>query len=105
MVNTTHDTKPNAVLALAQYAYTRVAPLFAQAKTIDPSIQFKLELNFADEASIIYKDDHLHVSSHWSRDGMFQWSRSLRTMEDVDAYAAQLADDVATIQAPEAVTA
>jgi len=98
-------SNPNTILALAQYAYTRVAPLFAQAKTVDPSIQFRLELNFADEASIIYKDNHLHVSSHWSRDGMFQWSRSLRTMEDVDAYAAALADDVATIQAPEAVTA
>jgi hypothetical protein len=102
---TLSQNNPDAIIALAQYAYTRVAPLFAQAKVIDPSIQFKLELNFADKDSVIFKDNHLHILSHWSRDGMFQYSRFLRTMEDVDAYAAHLAEDVATIQAPEAVTA
>jgi hypothetical protein len=98
-MTSTQGTKPNTILALAQYAYTRVAPLFAQAKTVDPSIQFKIELDFADTDSVIYKDNHLHISAHWSRDGMFQWSRFLRTMEDVDAYAAALADDVANLTA------
>jgi len=97
MVNTTHDTKPNAVLALAQYAYTRVEPLFAQAKAVEPSIQFDIDLVFADERSVYHKEAHLQVSSHWNRDGMFQMSSHLQSMADVDLFASNLTDDVANL--------
>ena len=102
---TISQNNPNAVLALAQYAYTRVAPLFAQAKTIDPSIHFEISMVFADQESWIHHECHVKVWAHWSGPGMFQHSDWLQTMEDVDAYAAALADDVAALQAPEAVTA
>lgn len=92
------STKPNAVLALAQYAYTRVEPLFAQAKTIEPSVQFSIELVFADDDSAYANESHVRIYSHWKRTRMFQWSDWLQSMEDVDRYAAKLADDVANLQ-------
>jgi len=98
-MNSTQSTKPNAVLALAQYAYTRVEPLFAQAKALDPSIHFEISMIFADQESWIHHECHVKVWAHWSRPGMFQHSNWLQTMEDVDTYAAQLADDVANLAA------
>lgn len=93
---TTQQT-PNAVLALAQYTYTRVEPLFAKAKKIEPSIQFDLNLIFADENSVYQHESHIKVYSHWGRDGMFQSSDWLQTMEEVDKYAAELAADVTAL--------
>ena len=93
----TQTTKPSAVLALAQYAYTRLEPSFARAKEVEPSIQFAIELNFADEDSVFYKGSHLHVLAHWARDGMFAQSTAMYSMEDVDRFAAKVADDAATL--------
>jgi rRNA pseudouridine-1189 N-methylase Emg1 (Nep1/Mra1 family) len=90
-------TKPNAVLALAQYAYTRVEPLFAQAKAVEPSIQFDIDLVFADKDSVYNHESHLRVYSHWNRDGMFQHSGWIESMDDVDLFASKLADDVANL--------
>jgi len=92
-MNTPQTTKPNAVLALAHYAYTRLEPSFAKAKEVEPSIQFDIELNFADEDSVFYKGSHLRVNAHWARDGMFVQSPALYSMEDVDRIAAQVASD------------
>jgi hypothetical protein len=98
-MNSTQSTKPNAVLALAQYAYTRVEPLFAQAKAVEPSIQFEISMIFADENSAHSEESHLRVYSHWTRRGMFQHSDWLQSMDDVDLFTSKLADDVANITA------
>ena len=98
-MNSTQRTKPNAVLALAQYAYTRVEPLFAQAKQVYPSIHFEISMIFADQDSWIHHECHVKVWAHWSGPGMFQHSDWLQSMDDVDLFTSKLADDVANITA------
>jgi hypothetical protein len=90
-------TKPNAVLALAQYTYTRTEPLFAQAKKIEPSIEFSIDMSFADESSVHLHESSIFVKAWWKRDSMFQQSSPLRSTDDVDQFAAKLAADVAAL--------
>ena len=88
-----HDT-----FWLGRYAHNKLAPLFTQAKAIEPSIQFIIELTFADKESMYSKENHINVASHWSRDGMFQMSSWLRDKDDVDRFAAKVKDDVANLK-------
>jgi hypothetical protein len=95
---TSPQNNPNAVLALAQYAYTRLEPLFAQAKTVYPELEWTIQLTFADAASKFSNTSHLNVYNVGTPE-FYSSSHRLTDMEDVDDYAAQLADDVANITA------
>lgn len=87
-----HDT-----FWLGRYAHNKLAPLFAQAKTIEPSLMFMISLTFADEESA-YNGNHVSVYAHWDRDGMFQYSSFLRTAADVDRLATKIREDVANLK-------
>lgn len=87
------------VLALAQYAHTRIEPLFARVKAVEPSLQFAIEANFADEDSCLDKESSVRVFAYWARSGMFQLSDHLRSMADVDKFAAKVESDVAELEA------
>lgn len=91
-------TKPNAVLALAQYAYTRLEPLFAEAKATYPALQWTLQLTFANEESMYSTSTHLTAYALGTPTEFGNTSFHLTSMEEVDAYAAQLAADVASLQ-------
>jgi hypothetical protein len=92
-------TTNNRVLALAQYAYTRLEPLFARAKEVEPSIMFTIELVFADEESAYARESHLLINAHWIRKGMFQHSDQLQTQPDVDQFAAKVFEAVEALTA------
>ena len=94
---TTPKNNPNDTFWLARYAHTQLAPLFEQAKTIEPSLMFAIQLTFADAESA-YHGDHVSVYAHWDRKGMFQYSMWHRTKEDVDQFAAKVAADVANLK-------
>ena len=96
---TSIQNNPNDMFWLARYAHNQLAPLFAQAKAIEPTIEVSIEMTFADEESKFSKDSHIGVNSHWARDGMFQHSTWMRTQADVDFFAAKLAADVAKLAA------
>ncbi|WP_028265914.1 hypothetical protein [Arthrobacter sp. MA-N2] len=89
------------VLALAQYAHTRLEPLFARAKAVDKSIMFSIEAVFADEDSVFHSGSYLKVWAHWSRGDVFQNSPHLESMPDVDKFAAQVEADVVKLEAAE----
>jgi hypothetical protein len=91
--NTSHD-----IFWLARYAHNTLAPVFAQAKAIEPSLQFQIEITFADEDSKFSHENHITIASHWGRDGMFQYSTWLRTKADVDRFAAKVEGDVTNLQ-------
>lgn len=94
---TSSNSNPNDVFWLARYAHNQTAPLFAQAKTIEPSLTVAIQMDFYDEEAV--QDSHINIYSHWSRDGMFQYSVWLKTKADVDWFVAKLAADVAKLEA------
>lgn len=96
---TTPQNNPNDTFWLARYAHNQLAPLFAQVKAIEPSLQFHVELTFADEDSKFSKDSHISVTSHWDREGMFQNSSWLRNKTDVDRFVIKVEADVAKLAA------
>lgn len=96
---TTSNANPNDTFWLARYAHNQLAPLFGRAKAIEPSLQFIIEITFADEDSRFSTDNHIDVTSHWGRDGMFQMSPWMRTKADVDRFAAKVTKDVANLSA------
>jgi hypothetical protein len=93
---TSIKNNPNDTFWLARYAHTTLAPLFAKAAAVEPTLTFHIELTFADVESV-HRGNHVSVHSHWARDGMFQYSPWLRTKADVDLLAAKVADDVAAL--------
>lgn len=98
-MTTPHDTKPDAILALAQYAYTRLAPLYATAKETYPELQWTIQATFADEASIHSNTSHLTVYTLGTPAEFYDPSYHLTSMVAVDEYAARVADDVAKLVA------
>lgn len=80
----------NEVFRLARYAYNTLAPLFAEVKTIEPSLQFSIDLTFADQDSRFQKDNHIQIDAHWNRGGMFLSSGHLHTQQDVDTLAVRI---------------
>jgi len=88
---------PNDTFWLARYAHNKLAPLFAQAKAIEPSLMFAIDLTFADEGSQ-HRGNHISVASHWDREGMFQMSWWIFTKAELDRFAAKVAADVATLE-------
>lgn len=96
-MNLINDTKPNAVIALAQYAYTRLEPLFAQAKAVYPELQWTIQLTFADEKSIHSNTSHLTIYTLGTPTEFYDPSYHLTDMEAVDAYTAQVANAVASL--------
>jgi hypothetical protein len=93
------QSNPNDTFWLARYTHNQLAPHFAAAKAIEPSLSFHIEITFADEDSKFGNENYLSVASHWNRDGMFQHSSWLRTKADVDQFAAKVAADVANLKA------
>lgn len=96
MTSTQHN--PNDTFWLARYAYNQLAPLFTRAKDVEPTLIFAIEVTFADETTA-HGGNHISVSSHWERDGMFQLSTWLRDRADVDRFVAKVAADVAALTA------
>ena len=96
---TSSQNNPNAVLALAQYAYTRLEPLFAQAKAVYPELQWTIQMTFADEASAYSDTSHLAIYALGTPIEFYEPSYRLTDMESVDAYAAQVAEAVKAVTA------
>lgn len=94
---TTSQDNPNDMFWLARYAHNTLGPLFAQAKTIEPSLTYSIQITFADTESV-HNGNHLGVYAHWDRDGMFQYSPWLRDKAAVDFFAAKVRDDVANLR-------
>ncbi len=90
---TDHD-----VFWLARYAHNTLAPLMDEAKAIEPSIQFHLELAFADADSKFQQDNHVNFLSHWGRDGMFLQTWHHRTKADIDKLAEQVRAKIDTLK-------
>lgn len=93
------STKPTQhdIFWLSRYAHNKLAPLFAQAKAIEPTVFFSIEMTFS-EAPATWDSSHISVMSHWKRKGMFQHSYCLKTQADVDRLAEQLRGDVADLK-------
>lgn len=86
---TDHD-----VFWLVRYAHNKLAPLFAEAKAIEPSIQVTLELQFANPDSVHQKVNSVAVASHWDRAGMFQHTYGLTDAAAIDRLAEKVRADV-----------
>lgn len=95
---TSNQSSAHYIFWLARYAHNTLAPILNQAKVIEPSIQFQIDMTFADAESVHSWAPHISVSSHWSRDGMFQMSSWLESKADIDRFAAKVAGDVAILQ-------
>jgi hypothetical protein len=89
---------PNDTFWLARYAHNTLAPIFAKAKAIEPTLSIHVELNFSDEDSRFGYSNSLSVNAHWSRKGLFQMSPQMRTQADVDRFAEKVAADVAALR-------
>ena len=95
---TSSKNNPNDMFWLARYAHNTLAPIFAEAKAIEPTLTYSIQLTFADVESV-HNGDHLGVYAHWDRDGMFQYSPWLRTKGEVDFFADKVQADVAELAA------
>jgi len=91
---TTHD-----VFWLARYAHNQLAPLFEQAKLVEPTTSFNIIMNFGDVEAYSYRENSLEVYSHWGRDGMFQMTTRLKNKAALDLFIAKLRKDVEKLQA------
>ncbi|WP_346924636.1 hypothetical protein [uncultured Arthrobacter sp.] len=78
---TDHD-----VFWLARYAYNTLAPLIAEAKSIEPSIRFSLEMRFPNTETH-HGDGSIAAYAHWDRDDMFLYTPAQRTKADIDKLA------------------
>lgn len=78
---------PNRTFWLARYAHNTLDPLIKQAKELEPSIQWTIELNFANQDSKHYKSNHISINGWWSRSGMFLYETHLTLPENVDRVA------------------
>ncbi|HEY8700081.1 MAG TPA: hypothetical protein VIM08_03800 [Arthrobacter sp.] len=96
----TSRQNPNDIFWLARYAHNQTASLFEQAKAVEPSTDFRINIEFCDVATV-YKGNHIGINSHWNRKEplMFQQSTWLYTKADVDRFAAKLAADVFKLEA------
>ena len=94
-------SKDHAVPALAQYAYTRLEPLFAQAKAVYPELQWTIKLTFADADSKYSDISHLSVYTLGTTTEFYASTSSyvLTDMETIDAYTSQVADAVKAVTA------
>lgn len=61
---------------LARYAYNQLAPALEEARRIEPSIYYRIELDF--------QSDLIVIAVHWDREGMFEYNHLVRAAEDVD---------------------
>lgn len=93
------NSNANDLFWLARYAHNTLAPLFNEAKAIVPTIQFHIELNFADADSAHNKYNSLNVASHWSRSDMFVHSICNQTKADIDQLAERVRADVDKLKA------
>ncbi|MDQ5860643.1 MAG: hypothetical protein M3536_00060 [Actinomycetota bacterium] len=95
---TSPKTTAHDIFWLARYAHNVTAPLFAQAKAIEPTISFSIEINFSEPGARFFETHAIVISAWWIRDGMFQMSSRLETKEAVDRFAAKVEGDVANLQ-------
>jgi hypothetical protein len=86
-IESAHD-----VFWLARYAHNTLDPLVKAAKQYDPTIQWSIELVFADKDSHFAKDNHIDLKAHWKRDRPIMLFQSTHryTKADVDAVAAKV---------------
>ena len=96
---------PNDVFWLARYAHNTLAPLFAEVKAIEPSLQFHIEMCFADSDSKYQQNSHINVFAHWSRAGMLQQDYGLKTKQDIDKLANTIKDKIAGLKDQQEISA
>lgn len=87
------------VFWLARYAHNRLAPLFAELKTIEPSIYTSIEMRFPDKDSVYASLNGVQVSVHWAREPMFLQSAPLVSTADIDELAAEVRADIEKLRA------
>jgi hypothetical protein len=75
---------------LAHYAYNTLNPLVAEAKAIEPSVQFGIDITFGHDDAAYTKVHKISAELHWDRDGMLAQSWSIKTKSDVDLFAETL---------------
>jgi len=90
ITETAHD-----VFWLARYAHNTLDPLLRQARELEPSLSFGIEMLFNTEACPFTKTHHLIINSHWNRGGMFIQTTTIRTPEQIDALAGKVGDWIA----------
>jgi hypothetical protein len=95
---TSPNSNPNDTFWLARYAHNQLEPLFDQAKAIEPTLSFHIEINFADEDSKFGSENYVSINAHWDRGGMFQSSSWLRDKADADRFVAKVKADVANLE-------
>lgn len=96
---------PNDIFWLARYAHNQTAPLFAQAKAIEPSIHTSIQISFASEEVPGGRESSINVYAHWGRDGMFLYAACLKDKAAVDGLLGSLEEKVAALRPLETVIA
>lgn len=90
---TAHD-----VFWLARYTHNALQPLIVQAREVDPSIRFHVEMSFDEGATHGQKFNNISVSSHWASHGMFLYEICLTTKEEVDRMADRMKKNIETLK-------
>ena len=90
---------------LASYAHNTLAPLYAELKTIEPSIQNAVKIEFADAESCYFKNNFISVDCHWGRDGMFLQESHLTTKADIDKLASKVKDKITALKDMQEISA
>jgi hypothetical protein len=84
------------VFWLARYAHNKLAPLFKEAKAIEPSLRFSIELRFHNPNKE-FAEGRVAVFGHWDRTttpAMFLYSTRNETKADIDQLAVQVKADI-----------
>lgn len=87
------------VFWLARYAHNTLAPLFAEVKTLEPSIRFSIEMVFANPDRS-HTEGSIEVRGHWDRRDpvMFLQRGHLSAKADIDQLAEVVKDKIAGLK-------
>jgi len=96
---TDHD-----IFWLARYAHNKLAPLFAEVKTLEPQIRFSIEMVFANPDRP-YTEGFVTVYGHWTRKEplMFLSASRQHSKADIDLVAELVRDKIAHLHLDAAV--
>lgn len=92
------------VFWLARYAHNKLAPLFKEAKTVDLTTKFNIEMRFQNPDTK-HQVGSIMVISHWDRGGMFQYTDNLHTKADIDKLVIKIKADIEKLKLGEPVFA
>lgn len=83
---------------LAHYSYNILNPLVEEAKAIEPTTQFYIDLAFGHEQAVFTKAHRVVAEIHWDRDGMLARSTPMKTKTEVDLFAEVLRAKIETLK-------